>query len=180
MKKNPVIAARVAETRKERYGNKYMSEEGYRSRIKTLKKWSAESNPASQKIRCVELDLTFDRIKDAAKHFGFVYSTFCAAIRDGNKYGGYTWERSGSIVKRRYHYHKDGTPNMKPIVCVETGEIYQSAKDLAPVLKVKKRTISDIVRYNRCKNGFHYKYIDKGEIENGDRVEKSQTNSGES
>lgn len=144
-----------------------MSEDGYESRIQYLKKWSDEYNPASRKIYCVELDMTFDKIKDAANYFGFPYSSFCAALRKGNTFGGYTWERLDDIVRRRYHYHKDGTPNMKPVRCIETGEIFQSAKDIAQILGVTPRSANDIVQYHKERNGKHYEYIDKGEYLNG-------------
>ena len=171
----PETAQKTADIRKEKYGDKYMSDEGYQSRLEHLKTWSVDHNPASRKIVCVELGLEFDKIKDAADYFGYTYSTFCSALRKGDSFGGYTWIRNDDIVRRRYHYHKDGSPNMKPIMCIETGEVFQSVKDLAPILGVRHRTANEIVQHGRERHGKHYKYIDKGEYENATRIPESKT-----
>lgn len=173
IKQNPEHTEKVVQTRRERYGDRYMSDEGYTSREKHLKKWASENNPASRKIRCVELDITFNKMKDAADHFGYAYSSFCEALRSGNTFGGYTWEKLDPIINRSYKWKKRVVGNEKPIMCVETGEIFQSAKYLAPTIGVKPRTVSDIVLYNREHDGKHYKYINKGEFEYGSSVAKS-------
>lgn len=155
-----------------------MSDDGYTSRENFLKEWASKNNPASRKIRCVERDLVFDKMKDAADYFGYTYSTFCLALRSGNTFGGYTWEKIDPVVNRSYKWKKKIVNNEKPIMCVETGEVFRAAKYLAPVIGVRPRTVSDIVRYNREHDGKHYKYIDKGEIKYGNSASESKKNSG--
>lgn len=175
LKRDHDVVMRTAKARKEMHGGHYMSEDGRLARKEFLEEWASTHNPASRQIRCVETGLSFDNIKAAAKHFGFTYSTFCKSLRSGNNvFGGYTWEINSPIVRRRYHYHKDGTKNMKPVLCIETGEMYQSVKDLVPILGLHQRTINDIVQFGKERGGKHYKYITKGEYLNGTDISKSE------
>lgn len=72
-----------------------------------------------------------------------------------NNYGARNEKASKSMI--------DSGANRKPVMCIETGHIYASARAVANNLGVDESAISQAVRRNgRCK-GYHWRYIDESD-----------------
>lgn len=76
---------------------------------------------------------------------------------DGNKLNNHINNLEYIIPKQRYK--NIGTRRKRKVMCVETGEIYDSVVELALKLQVAESTIRESCFHNRKTCGYHYKFI---------------------
>ena len=70
-------------------------------------------------------------------------------------------------------------PNCKPIICVETGEVFDSAAEASKTMSVSEPSIIRVAAHQKNRNtckGFHWEYITKEEYEElkGDKKEDGE------
>ena len=109
----------------------------------------------SNQVRCVETGEIFPSITECAKHFN-TSSGNINTVCKGNK----TYH-----TIRGYHLEfVDYKPRIRKIICITTGEVFNTQKELAQRLNVSSSTIGDILTYqNGERNGMIYKYYDDKE-----------------
>lgn len=113
-----------------------------------------------RKIRCVETGEIFDSIKAAAEHYGLNLPNISAVLSGKKKTsGGFHWEYvDGQPPQpRSEEFHKKIG---KPVRCVETGVVYESASRAAKVFGVSNSAISNAANGLREKScGYHWKFV---------------------
>ena len=136
-----------------------------------------ESSPGStRRVKCVDTGVEYDSVVEAAFATGIpknhIYSNALGARTNA---GGMQWEyiepphRTTLVMSEAYRENKRGAKNgrARPIVCLDTGEVFDTCMDLAKKLGVGKSFISNFMRRNKKHLGLHYEYLDKGEKANG-------------
>lgn len=74
------------------YG-KHHSEEAKKKQSKAKEgMYLGETNPNAKKVRCIELDITFDTLKEASEFVNRRYASIWDSIKRGGKCAGYHWE----------------------------------------------------------------------------------------
>jgi len=116
------------------------------------------NNPESYKtrclkIRCIELDMEFNSIKEACEYLGLTYHeklriSYCFKNNDYTV-GGYHWELISGTVKNSY--------NGKKVMCIETKEIFNSITEAS--IKNNNSNISRACRKGCLANGYHWKFV---------------------
>ena len=120
-----------------------------------------------QKVVCVETEQVFDSLKDAAGAVGVSVSKISQCIH-GNRLrsGGYRWVTYDDwLIGNIPSANKK--PRTTPVICIETGEKYDSIKDAAVAKNTRADSISKICsNHNKVKTagGYHWKYANKQEI----------------
>lgn len=77
-----------------------------------------------------------------------------------------------------YSENKRGIQNgrARPVRCIETGEVFQTGRELARCLGTGRSYVSVMMGRGRPLKGLHYEFIDKGEITNGVSFSESKKN----
>jgi hypothetical protein len=123
------------------------------------------NHPAtSKRIYCIEQKNWYPSISEAERKNGYSRGYIGKAAQGINvKAGGLTWSYDGKKHKR-----VDGIKAArKPIVCVETGHVYESVYAAAKTIfgedeaSKKKCRIQASIRDGWAVNGLHYKVLDK-------------------
>lgn len=100
-KNHPETSLKLSEISKQKtgsknsfYGKKLTESHIDKMRIARIKAITGKNNPSAVRIRCIELDKTFDTAKDAASYVGLKSSTTVLKCAKGHQKlaGGYTWE----------------------------------------------------------------------------------------
>ena len=113
-----------------------------------------------KQIICLETQKIFESAKDAAESLGVSETSIRNACRGkSHTSGGYHWA----------YIDKTPTPKSKKVVCMETGQIFESAAEAERWLGVSEGSIGKVCRgvYKTAK-GYHWKFADddnKNEIE---------------
>lgn len=100
---------------------------------------------------------SFDSIADAARAIGVDNSAIPFAIRNRSASGGYHWyyEDEGRPAEESL---KRGNPK-KPVVCVETGQVFNSTGDAARQLGLAVGNVSKAACKGYATKGFHFRYV---------------------
>ena len=139
-------------------------------------------------IICIDTGEIFDSVKSAAVSVGVDPSAISAVLNGrGKTAGGYRWDylnpnnkvseeiskkmskaNSGrkqsaeQIEKRTAHFKGKKYENYnsyKPVVCVETGEIFKSVKSAAESVGVRPSFLSDVLHgRKKTASGYHWKF----------------------
>lgn len=118
-----------------------------------------------RKIRCVETDEIFPSIKSAAEHYGLNSPNISAALAGKIKScGGFHWEYvDGQSPQHRPE--KMRRKISKPVLCVETGVVYESIATAAEAFGVTDSAIGKVIGDKLKKScGYHWEFFD-GELE---------------
>ena len=143
-----------------------------------------KSKGGTRRIRCIDTNTEYNSVIEASEMTGIpkahIYSNALGARVNA---GGMQWEYLDAPHRigprsELYRENKSGIKNgrAKPIKCIETGEIFETCQALAQKLGIGKSIISRFMHGNHRHLGFHYEYVDKGEIKNGIGISESQTN----
>lgn len=130
---------------------------------------------AKRPVICVETGQTFDSLKDAAAAIGVKSSSnFIAAIKENRTLGGYHWRYADLEAPV-------GTPSdqshPKPVVCYETGEVFESLAAAGRSVGVKANTVASAIRKAGTAGGYHWYFEgqEKPSAEDLKRPSQSQT-----
>lgn len=148
---------------------KYKSNDSYNGDMNT-------TPGSTRRVKCIDTGIEYDSVVDASSATGIpkghIYSNALGARTNA---GGMQWEyiepphRLYHKMSEEYCENKRGNKNgrARSIACLETGEVYETCKDLATKLGVGKSFVSNFMRRNKKHLGLHYEYLDKGEKTNG-------------
>lgn len=135
-------------------------EEMYRKISNSLKGKYMNAEATSRKIYCVEQDKWYPSISEAERENGIARGSIGKAASGKNcKAGGLTWSYDG-----KEHRRDDQIKALrKPVLCIETGKIYDSvyaaAKDLyGENANKKKCAIQAAIKRSGAANGLHFKF----------------------
>lgn len=135
--------------------------------------WFASSEcPTHKKVYCVTDELWFDSVSDAAKFYDIsigLISGCCTGNAMSTHGKQFTYNLDGSLPEYRGSYSatrknnklKRGCCNATPVMCVETGAIFDSLADAARYANVKhtnniRESCKDA---RRVSGGYHWRYI---------------------
>lgn len=117
------------------------------------------------KIICLDTGEIFDCLKDVSKKFKINYSTLKYNIKKGkNNINGITFQKIGYIENKHSEvtkkYLSDISKIKIKIICVETGEIFDSIKDAAIKLQIGYSALKNNVSgKSKTTNGLTFKKI---------------------
>ena len=133
---------------------------GYTVTQETKKKISATRKKSP--VICLETGQIFDSITAAAAWAGVIPSAISYACRGKNRTsGGYHWrffgvpfvDEDAGKVKRK--------PKGRPVLCVETGQVFEYINEAARWAKVHKICIMHACKNkNRTAGGYHWRFVD--------------------
>ncbi len=123
--------------------------------------WKASTyEKRCRKIRCVETGEVFDSIKAAAEHYGLKLPNISAVLAGKKKTtGGFHWEYvDGQPPQpRSEEFHKKMS---KPVRCIETGVVYESAGQAARSFGVSDSAIGRVLNgHGETSCGFHWEFV---------------------
>lgn len=122
--------------------------------------WTPRKNRNIVQVICVETKELFNSISEAATQKGINGSNIRRACLDsGFKAGGFHWAYA-NYFSRDYKIREKKTTG-KPVQCIETREIFDSATSAAKEMGLDNSEISKACKNpnKRC-GGFHWKYIE--------------------
>ncbi|MBR1728820.1 MAG: hypothetical protein IJ728_04780, partial [Selenomonadaceae bacterium] len=132
------------------------------------KGWTEETiKKLSREIICIETGEIFPSIKAAAEKYNLKASNISAVLA-GNKNtaGGFHWKYADGGTAQ-YRPDSMRRKNSKPVICVETGEIFPSVKAAAESVGFTYTAIAMVVNGEREKSGgYHWKYYFENDDEN--------------
>ena len=175
-KLSPETIAKRTAARLEKYG-------------KYTQNWSnggakrASENGMAKRVRCIETGAEYPSAVDAAEATGFPYNHICENARGVRKSAcGTHWEYLDPPKPRKPRSEESKLKNSgadckcaKPVMCIETGEVFGAQRILAEYLGVRPPIVAKFLKKDGEFNGLHYKRIDKGDYLNGIGIQKSQT-----
>lgn len=140
-------------------------------------KGNMEKSPGSaRRIKCIDTGIEYDSVVNAALATGIPRNHIYAnALGARTNAGGMQWEyvepphRLNHIMSEKYRENKRGIKNgrARSVMCLETGEIFDTCQDLALKLGVVKSKVSNFMHGSKKHLGLHYEYLDKGDKTNG-------------
>jgi hypothetical protein len=120
--------------------------------IKQNEEWAKKSasNFAGKKVFCVELEITFNTMKEAAEFAKISSTSIGSACKYGTFAGGYHWRYIEEI----------GRTNKKRVICLETMVIYDSIKEAEELTGCHHSGIIKVCKGLKKKvNGLSWKYF---------------------
>lgn len=70
----------------------------------------------------------------------------------------------------------DRKQKRRKVICIDTGQIYNSASDMAEQLGIATQTVYNIIRRKQVFRGLTFRYLEseqKGVVQNGGRTEET-------
>ena len=112
-------------------------------------------------VICVETGEVFQSISEAARHFG-ILGQGITDVLNGVKVttGGYHWHYADGRPDKTRERKKQKIFT-KPVICIETGQIFPSVKDAIVFANVSRSTFFTILKNpDKTAGGFHWKYFE--------------------
>ena len=119
-------------------------------------------------VICIETGEIFESLKMAAIKIGVSRASVTSAVRGKTKTcGGYHWDYlSEKDKKNQFNCYKkirkhliDNPPNIKKVICVETGKIFNSVKDVSIEIGLDQSLVSKVLNgHRKTAGGFHWKF----------------------
>lgn len=74
-------------------------------------------------------------------------------------YGGFSAERKNLPQKKQVHH--SGKTAKRPVLCVETGELFPTAYEAGETMGIRPSSITAVcLGYHKTTHGYHWEYID--------------------
>ena len=119
-------------------------------------------------VICLETGEEYESVITAAAAIGKAYPTVKQAIRTGGLAGGYHWTYSDdpnlAMKLGRYAGGNRGHRLDRKVICLETGEEFESAADAAAAASVSGGNICCAIRSGGRACGFHWAFADDQDI----------------
>lgn len=127
-------------------------------------------------VECIETGVVYENTAAAAKAVGAKnQSSIASAVRTGRTAAGYHWRHQASKKKRKSVQNEPEVRTSRkrgprPIVCLETGQVYPSVKAAAEAMGVSygSGNLSQAAIHGGMFKGYHWYYADQPKPQPGD------------
>ena len=145
-----------------------------KTKTKRLNAAKQNSKVLAKPVVCLELHREYESGSEAARQLNLDHTSISNAIKNRTKAGGYYWQYKDVVEKSsieeelqncidhtkqkkqdQTNFHK------KQVMCIETQQIFPSAKEASLSLGNNKNLISHAIRHNYTAAGYHWKYIEQ-------------------
>ena len=107
-------------------------------------------------IVCYETGEEYPSTSAAGKAVGMTYNSINRAVNEGYSAGGYHWYRKSDGRPAPEFFKLNKT---KKVLCIETGEMFESITTAASVYKTSQSVISVAIKKNYAVHGVHFAYM---------------------
>ena len=115
-------------------------------------------------VLCIETGVVYESIKKASAETGIKYGGI-AKVCNGKQEvaGGYHWEFVDEELKNKTS--KFINKYNKPVVCIDTGIVYKSAKEIERKLGISHASISNVCnKKQKTAGGYHWEFVNSSDI----------------
>lgn len=112
-------------------------------------------------VICIETQKVYKSIKEATRETNI--KSIGSAVARNIKAGGYHWEYYDKN-KDYTHYIPRKPKWYRTLICIETGELFESFNDAAKKTGIPKTNIAGSVKNHVAASGLHFDYYIKGKI----------------
>jgi hypothetical protein len=150
-------------------------EEGYKKEKELIRLYETTSpdkgyNSHGKGVYCIELNMVFNNITEASQETGASISGICLCVQGKNKTAGnYHWchateKDTKGFLEEKIEKDKEKYKALKkPVLCIETGQIFSSSRDAARELSIDSSGIRKVCRgTNKTCGGYHWEYVNEG------------------
>lgn len=142
----------------------YNKEEIYKRISKSLKGKYMNPEATSKKVYCIEQKKWYPSIREAERQNGIARGSIGKVLyKKAITAGGYRWSFTEEPIQRENLLNL----KRKPIICIETNEIYNSIHEAARLFlpdenwEKTKPKIQFSLKYGWAVSGYHFKYLSK-------------------
>ena len=108
-------------------------------------------------VICLDIKIRYESTMEVTRLLGIPHSTLSSALKNHTKTHGlyFCYEDEIDNWKPRQSNAK------KPIICVETNKVYESAREAERQTQIKAGNIFNSLKTGGTAGGYHWKYIDE-------------------
>ena len=144
--------------------------------ISKRRRYAAAKQNSKQLMRpiiCLETRKEYESGREAAKQANVTPSAIQKAIKNRTKAGGHYWqykdvtekssiddELQKCIENTNQNRINQTTAKQKRVLCIETGQMFDSTKEASLFYSENKNGVSHAIRHNFAFCGYHWKYIE--------------------
>lgn len=121
-----------------------------------------QNNPMARKVYCIELDKTWNTVKECANELRLNKDSISHCCRGKHKTcGGMRFEYADNKERTiNGNMNGDNNPNAKSVYCMELDRKWETIKECAEDIGVSPTAISKVCRgLSKTSKGMHFKYI---------------------
>lgn len=135
------------------------------------RKWRSEymskvqfgkNNHAARKVHCIELNKTWNTVKEAAEELGIHKDSISNNCRGATKSaGGYHFQYVDNKIRHvKSSLTGSSNPKARKVACIELNKQWDTVKECSEEMGVTPQAISKVCRgVNKTAKGLHFKYI---------------------
>ena len=149
--------------------------EGYKKEKELIRLHNTTSpdkgyNSHGKGVYCIELNMVFNNITEASQETGASISGISLCVQGKNKTAGnYHWchatekDTKGFLEEETKEEKEKYKALKKRVLCLETGQIFNSSQDAARQLSIDGSGIRKCCRgVNKTCGGYHWEYVNEG------------------
>lgn len=120
----------------------------------------ASARARSIPVKCTDDGRVFSSMKDAAEYYNVSISSVNDSLRDGKSHCGHHFERMNR-PKKLFNVPQQNVENAEkhyacPVLCVETGQVFESRGQAARLLNIPESSVYDSLRDGRSHRGYTF------------------------
>ena len=124
------------------------------SDIQKSKNWVKGEHPRARKVVCIDDDMTFDSIVEAAEHYGISYANIHQVVSGKNvsakskegKWVQFSYYTEGKKYIKKKHRVKN---TIRKVICINTKEVFESTMEAGKIKGVSQGHISMVCNHKR-------------------------------
>jgi len=124
--------------------------------------WKHEGTPTpnyvhkkKRSVQCIETGEIFESISAVCRCLGLPFSSIYISIHKGRRAGGYRWKYTNEEAPN----YQDRS-NKRPVRCVETGEVFKTAREASLCLSKNNGAVTSAIRNGFQSNGYYWEYVE--------------------
>lgn len=128
--------------------------------------WRPRADGRSRPVICIETQVIYPTQTEAARDMGINNQesiSYCC-LRQGITAGGYHWafaDEYDDEWKPLEPQEKDFSDMCRPVICIETGEVYKSVSEASRENLISRSSIRRACAEQRTANNKHFAYLDE-------------------